>query len=145
MIFKYKDVISLDETLSPIILAGLKKFKEELIECKCGSYPAKMYELVGVGDMEPTIGQDEMAWQMWLEVIDKMIYAFDQDEQPNMDFYDFDFVMDSFPTEEGFTRMSIDVTNQAEYDRFREDENDWYEKCKEGRMLLSEYFDSLWL
>ena len=44
MIFKYRDIMSLDETLSPIILAGLTKFKEELVKSKYGSYPAEMFD-----------------------------------------------------------------------------------------------------
>src|SRR5690554_2674835 len=143
--FKYKDVISLDETLSPIILAGLRKFKEELIESKYGSYPAEMFDLIGVEGYNPTDEEDEDCWNMWLEILDKMIYAFDPSNAPNENDYGFGFEYESIPTREGFSRMNIEVTNQEEYDRFRKDEKDWYEKCKEGRILLAEYFDSLWI
>jgi len=146
MIFKYKDVISLDETLSPIILAGLRKFKEELIESKYGSFPSGMFDLVGVEEMkEPTLDQEEDAWQMWLEVLDRMVYAFDPTEEPSLDDYGFEFEWQSSPTENGNTLVSIDVTDKEEYDRYRTDQDDWMDKCREGRMLLAEFYDSLWI
>jgi len=144
--FKYKDVISLDETLSPIILAGLKKFKEELLKDSFGSFPSDMLERIGAENpIDPTIEEHAAAWDMWHEVLDKMIFAFDPSEEPSMDDYGFGFEYESIPTREGFSRMNIEVTNQEEYDRFRQDEDEWIEKCREGRMLLAEYFDSLWL
>ena len=145
MIFKYRDVMSLDETLSPIILAGLTKFKEELVKSKYGSYPVAMFEIIGVDGHNPTIGEDEDCWHKWLEILDKMIYSFDPDEEPNINDYGFEFEWQSGSTENGNSLVSIDVTNQEEYDRFREDEKDWYEKCKEGRMLFGEYYESLWI
>src|SRR5690554_6672662 len=129
MIFTTDDVISLDETLSPIILAGLRKFKEELIESKYGSYPAEMFDLIGVEGYNPTIGEDEDCWNKWLEILTKMIYAFDPKEEPNMDEYGFEFEWQDDP-ETG--QVSIDVTDKTEYDRFRDDEKDWERKCKEG-------------
>ena len=145
MIFTTDDVISLDETLSPIILAGLRKFKEELIESKYGSYPAEMFDLIGVEGYNPTIGEDEDCWNKWLEILTKMIYAFDPKEEPNMDEYGFEFEWQSVSNENGNSLVSIDVTNQEEYDRFRDDEKDWERKCKEGRILFSEHFHSLWI
>ena len=146
MIFTTDDVISLDYTLSPIILAGLKKFKEELLKDSFGSFPSDMLERIGAENpIDPTIEEHAAAWDMWLEVLDKMIYAFDPSEEPNMDDYGFSFEYGSIPTREGFSRMNIDVTDKSEYDRFRIDEEDWERKCKEGRMLLAEFFDSLWI
>ena|SRR5690554_983868 len=145
MIFKYEDVISLDETLSPIILAGLRKFKEELIESKYGSYPAEMFDLIGVEGYNPTIGEDEDCWNKWLEILDRMIYAFDPKVEPDMDDYKFEFVWQEEPTENGSSLVSIDVDNQEEYNRYREDEESWVEKCHEGRFLFAEYFHNLWI
>src|SRR5690554_5177573 len=144
--FKYKDVISLDETLSPIILAGLKKFKEELLKDSFGSFPSDMLERIGAENpIDPTLEEHATAWDMWLEVLDKMIYAFDPAEEPSLDDYEFEFEWQSVPTENGSSLVSIDVDNQEEYNRYREDEEDWAEKCREGRLLLAEFFDSLWI
>src|SRR5690554_1404188 len=144
--FKYKDVISLDETLSPIILAGLKKFKEELLKDSFGSFPSDMLERIGAENpIDPTIEEHAAAWDMWLEVIDKMIFAFDPSEEPSMDDYGFEFEWESVPTKEGFSRMNIDVTDKSEYDRFHNDQDDWDVKCREGRVLFAEFFHNLWL
>src|SRR5690554_3141530 len=144
--FKYKDVISLDETLSPIILAGLRKFKEEIIESKYGSFPSGMFDLVGVEKgKEPTLEQDEAAWEMWLGTLDKIIYAFDPAEEPDMEEYGFEFEWQSSQAENGNSLVSIDVTDKSEYARYMADQEDWMEKCREGRMLLAEFYDSLWL
>jgi len=145
MKFTKGDIMSLDETLSPIILAGLRKFKEELVKSKYGSYPAEMFDLVGVEGYNPTNEEDEACWNKWLGILDRMIYAFDPTEEPNMDEYGFEFVWQEEPSENGSSLVSIDVDNQEEYNRYREDEEDWVEKCREGRLLLAEYFHSLWI
>jgi hypothetical protein len=147
--FQYEDVVSLDETLAPIILAGLKKFKEELVESDVRGYPHRMFSLVGIDEgSDVTDEQDQASFEMWLDVLDRMIYAFDPGNEPNMDDYNFEFEWIEYPKEgceDGLSRIDIDVTNQEEYDRFRQDEREWYDKCKEGRMLLAEYFTDLWL
>jgi len=143
--FTTDDVISLDETLPRIILAGLKKFKEELVKSKYGSYPAEMFDLIGVEGFNPTIGEDEDCWHKWLEILDKMIYSFDPAEEPDMYEYGFEFKWESGPTENGNSLVSIDVTNREEYDRYRKDGDEWERKCKEGRILFAEYFHNLWI
>lgn len=146
MKFTTDDIISLDETLSRIILAGLVKFKEELVKSPFGGFPSDMFDLVGVEKgKEPTLEQDEAAWEMWLDILDRIIYAFDPEEEPNMDDYNFEFEWRSEPTEDGNSLVSIDVDNLDEYNRYRLDDEEWMRKCREGRMLLAEYFDSLWI
>jgi len=146
MIFKYQDIISLDETLSPIILAGLTKYKEELVESPYASFPSDMLERIGAENpIDPTIEEHAAAWDMWLEVLDKMIFAFDPSEEPNMDEYGFEFEYESIPMENGNIQVSIDVTDKSEYERYRKDQVDWDDKCREGRMLLAEYFHNLWI
>jgi len=145
MIFKYRDVMSLDETLSPIILAGLTKFKEELVKSKYGSYPVAMLDLIGVEGHNPTIGEDEDCWHEWLEILDKMIYSFDPAEEPSLDDYGFEFEWKDEPTEDGNSLVSIDVSDKSEYDRYRKDRDEWERKCKDGRILFAEYFHNLWI
>jgi len=142
MEFKYKDVISLDETLSPIILAGLTKFKEELVKSKYGSYPAEMFDLIGVEGFNPTDEEDEACWNKWLGILDRMIYAFNPEEEPNTEEYEFEFVWQDVQ-ETG--QVSIDVSDKVEYNRYREDEEEWIEKCREGRMLFSQFYENLWI
>ncbi len=59
-IFTKRDAWNMDETLAPIITAGLKEFKKGLEESTCQGYPDGLN------------GMDE-----WSTIIDKMIYSFE--------------------------------------------------------------------
>lgn len=145
MKFTEMEIINMDHALTKIIFSGLTQYKQALLESDFGGYPANMFELVGVEGYNPTKGEDEDCWNQWLEILDKMIYAFGPKEEPNIDEYGFEFKTESIPAQEGFSQLIIDVTNREEYDRYDQDMKEWKEKCREGRMLFAEYFDSLWL
>lgn len=68
--------------LSPVISEGLKKFKEVFKNCEHGGYP-DVFELSetskkALGD--DTDYHEKVSKDLWLTVIDEMIYAFDTDE-----------------------------------------------------------------
>ena len=76
----YKDTFSLDYTLSPIILAALKKFREQSHKDMFG-YPSRLntdFSLPDNSDLGPII---------WEALIDHMIYAFDMDNEPKAEDY----------------------------------------------------------
>ena len=76
----YKDTFSLDYTLSPIILAALKKFREQSHKDMFG-YPSRLntdFSLPDNSDLGPII---------WEGLIDHMIYAFDMDNEPKAEDY----------------------------------------------------------
>ncbi len=147
-IFNYKDTFSLDNTLSPIICEGLKKFKEVLSERdsegKCYGTPWSCYEAVGAKPDYWDEEQDNEAVELWFSILDKMIYAF-EDASPEID--DYDFRIDMNKTEdysEDNRRYTMEVVNQEEYDRYKNDLMLHEEKVREGLELFSKYYKDLW-
>lgn len=74
----YKDTWSLDSTLSPIIYAGLVKFKEVITNKDWAKGVPAQYVTWGIED--PEDGEFEAAFNKFLADIDKMIYAFKEDK-----------------------------------------------------------------
>ncbi len=128
-IFNYRDCWSMDFTLSPIIHAGIVKFREELAKHPCGGFPCDFSD-----EENDPMGENSM--KEWLEVIDKMAYAFDEAAEPDVLDYDFTFK---------FNGGSLEPTNQEEYNRFQRDEAEHHEKRKEGLELFAKYFNNLWI
>lgn len=132
-----RDVWSLDYTLSPIILATLFKFKEELLKSKFSGVPA---------DFCIDDNCTYESFTAWHDTIDKMIYAFDESNEPDRENYNFKLNWETVPTErDGFTQMSISCTNEAEQQRYIDDCSEHKEKCKLGRELFARYYDNLWI
>lgn len=129
----------MDLTLSPIIHAGLVKFKEELVKHPCAGYPSDLHK----GDSEE---DSEASYQEWIDVLDKMIYAFDLSKEPKIQDYNFKFETEWKTLGNGNSELvSIDPTDKDEYNRYKNDTEKWYEDKREGLKLFSEYFDSLWI
>ncbi len=132
-----RDVWSLDNTLSPIILAGLLKFKEELLKSEYSGVPAGFC----TGD-EVT---DECV-AAWHKTIDNMILAFDDSQVPDIRDYDFKINLERIPTDkEGCKRFVTSCANEVERERYYNDCREHEEKCKQGREMFAKYYQSLWL
>ena len=146
-IFSYKDTWSMDATLSPIIAAGLQKFVDV---CRERHRNGDALGVPGafLSDEYPSFTAnhdvtDEMV-EAWFDCVDEMIYAFANDG-PSIGDYDFEFFRErGEPDERGMIPYSITPSNEAEYQRYREDEKAHEDRCKRGRALLSKYYDCLW-
>lgn len=137
-IFNYKDCWSMDLTLSPIICEGLKKFKQELEIHPARGYPA---ELHSEDDQD-----GDKAFQDWLDILDKMIYAFDLKNEPKIGDYGFEFETVWETLGNGNQQLvSIDPTDIDEYNRYKQDEVDYKRRKDEGLHLFAEYFENLWI
>lgn len=115
-IFDIRDTYSLNSVLSPIIAAGLKRFREvsEMPDFsdRFGT-PIEIYCEFG----------EEQAAKEWKNIIDKMIYAFDVDEPvaPNSIF-------------------SCDDS----FENYKSLCDDHHKKVQEGLELFAKYYLSLW-
>lgn len=147
--FSVKDTWSLDTTLNAIILSALTKFKEVITD------PSRK-DWVGVpslvlADLYPdhqdnfTDEQLEGGSKLWLEIIDKMIYAFDTKNEPNVKDYAFNFVNKKLEDlDNGMIRTTIYATNENEYSRYKADEALYKAKVEEGLVLFAKYYQCLW-
>ena len=133
------------DTLNPIICAGLKKFKEVVQGSDYGGIPGVVIgDVVTDYDMNEglTGEQEELALKAWMGSLDKMIYAFDDDSEPDME--DYDFTYDHIKATDQPLSIRLQCTNKAEEARYTEDMGVWREKVKEGRALFARYYDGLW-
>ena len=146
--FGVKDTWSLDASLSPIILSALLKFKETINAPSRKDWvgvPSQiMYELFPDIEYNYSDEQLEKGSEYWNSILDKMIYAFDSNNEPNISSYGFKFNHESEKTEEGFVKTSITTTNESEYQRYKKDEDQYWKNVDEGHLLFGKFFRSLW-
>jgi hypothetical protein len=130
-----RDVWDLDYTLSPIIFAGLTKFKETSIKSKYSGVPSLFVKGEDVTDEDI---------KEWHNTIDSMIYAFDKDNIPNIQDYNFKINLEHGEKANGFTQIFLNCDNEEEKQRYYKDLEDHQKKCEEGRMLFAKYYENLW-
>jgi hypothetical protein len=143
----YRDTWSLDQTLSPIIYAGLSRFHDVLEqknrEGKCLGVPSEYCANPDVDVTDPEV-------QDWLDDIKKMMYAFENKEP---DIRDYDFKYNQIPYEDEITKsyekeygrcFTLESTNQVETDRYHADCREHEIKVQEGLNLFSKMYSSLW-
>lgn len=134
----YKDTFSLDYTLSPIILAALKKFREQLYKDYFG-YPSRLmtdFSLPEDSDLGPII---------WEGLIDHMIYAFDMDNAPKAE--DYGYTVDLIRGEKldnGCTSVSFKVSSEEAKEAYYAAEKEYEDLCRKGRELFAKYYHNLW-
>lgn len=134
-IASYRDIWDLDYTLSPIILAGLVRFKEQIVNSKFAGIPSSFVSGEDVTD-------EDVA--NWHSTVDKMIYAFDNKNLPDISDYNFDIQMTRGESKNGSTRVHFKCDNEKEKQRYYTALKDYNEKCKEGRILFATYYENLW-
>lgn len=130
-----RDVWDLDYTLSPIIYAGLAKFKETVINSKYSGVPSLFVKGEDVTDEDV---------KEWHDAIDKMIYAFDKDNMPDIQDYNFKINLEHGEKANGSTQIFLNCDNEEEKQRYYKDLEDHQKKCEEGRMLFAKYYENLW-
>ena len=130
-IFSYKDTWDLTVVLNPIIAEGLIKFRDTLehseknfIPCNLTPNAPKGWEGVHVYDE----GDIDLK-QEWLDTLDKMIYAF-KNEEPE---YEGDFIP-----------MTLTPTDESLWEKYLEDMNRHSERVKEGLHLFAKHYHDLW-
>ena len=135
-----KDTWSLTHTFNPMILAGLRAFRD--IE-KHGVPSCIVDHEASEKDWKTEIARADKEWH---EILDKMIYAFDESNDPDMDNYDFHFKREKIEEEssEHFTRVKLKVIGEDEHARYIEDEEHYKIKRQEGLDLFAKYYNDLW-
>lgn len=145
IVFGARDTWSLDHTLSPIILSALLKFKECSKDYK--GIPGNLLFEMFPDDpgYSYTEEQCDQASARWDEIIDTMIYAFNLKNEPKIQDYAFKFNHNfSAKDEKELTKMDLTVTNEEEYERYKNDEKAHQDKVTEGHMLFGKYLQCLW-
>jgi len=132
-IFNVSDTRSLDCTLNPVIAEGLKKFKDVIENSEFAGYPAE-FELEN----------DDEAFRNWLDVIDKMIYAFDANEPEIPKTNYLEMVTSDDPNENGYFPIEINILDQEVYNKHKADDEEHHKKVQEGLDLFAKHYKSLW-
>ena len=90
-----------------------------------------------------TITDEDVA--EWHSVIDKMVYAFDKTNVPDIRDFKFKIEMDRGEKKaNGFTQIFLNCDNEVEKKRYYEALEEHHKKCEEGRMLFAKYYENLW-
>ena len=128
-IFNRKDTWDLKSTLSPVILAGLEKFKEVISgDIAFKGIPHSFYE-EGLGDG---------GWANWMEALDKMIFAFSHlDGEVE---YDKDLGLDR----EDFFETEQTPDQEKNWEEYLELRKELHAKVQEGLDLFGKHYTSLW-
>lgn len=135
-VFSYKDTYSLDGVLSKIILAGLVKFKETITNSQFSGVPSSFVKGSAITD------EDVAEWHI---VIDKMIYAFDKTNMPDIRDFKFKIEMERKETKtNGSTQIFLKCDNEEERERYYDALEEHNKKCEEGRVLFAKYYENLW-
>lgn len=135
-IASYRDIWDLDNTLSPIILAGLVKFKETIVNSEYSGVPSSFVRGEDITDEEV---------KEWHNVIDSMTYAFDKNNIPDILDFKFKIEMERVETKDnGSTQIFLKCDNEEEKERYYQALKEHHNKCTEGRMLFAKYYESLW-
>lgn len=135
-VFSYKDTYSLDDVLSKIILAGLVKFKETIVNSQFSGVPSSFVK--GSAITEEDVAE-------WHSVIDKMIYAFDKTNVPDIRDFKFKIEMERKETKtNGSTQIFLKCDNEEERERYYDALEEHNKKCEEGRLLFAKYYENLW-
>lgn len=136
----YKDTFSLDYTLSPIILAGLKKFYEQKDNDYFG-IPGIIFDTFNLNQET----EHDLAVIIWEYILETMIYAFDNTNIPEAS--DFGYSVEMVrgeKKENGCREVSFKVSSEESkkvyYDAVAEHEK----LCELGRMNFAKYFTNLW-
>lgn len=140
VIFSERDTWSLDETLEPVILAALQKFKEVIDKHGVQGIPQWAFA------EEDTEHEDcETAEKNYLAALDLMIYAFDPSKKPSQEDFGLVSKMRFEETDKpDFSRVVFDVNSKEAKQNWIQGLTTWDEKCQEGREMFGKHFKSLW-
>lgn len=150
--FSYKDTFSLDMVLKPIIASGLKTFKQVIKSKNLKGIPINVisecefyskYENDISLNYNFTEQEMEIAEQLWYEILDKIIYAFDS-EEPTWKSVGYDSKLIFIPSEKN-------SYGSIEFKDIKGNKQDWLDavklhnkKVEEGLQLFSKHFNNLW-
>jgi len=136
-IFGYRDTFDLNSTLTPIIHAGLVKFREVITSSDhefARGVPGMVLS-VHFPEYDSNGELPDGSFEKWIEIIDKMIFAFDESRVP--DISEYNLLYECFDDD-------IDEGNEDRHKKYDSDMREWRIKVLEGRQLFTEYLDCLW-
>ena len=141
--FSSQQLWSLDHTCTDFILPRLIAFRNG----KGNSHkdgPSGCPILDGYGDENGSMSADEDAamYQEWLDILDKMILAFDY-HQRDSDDIDFGKIEMRTDDSSGKNQVTIDK-DDAQWDIGREEETNRQQKMEESFALFAKYYQALW-
>lgn len=134
----YKDTWSVDYTLSPIILAVMKKFREQSHK-DYFCYPCCLKEDFNLPE------NFDATFEIWEMIIDSIIFAFDSSNEPKIEDYNLEYTHESGePNEKGMIPVTIKVNDEEAQQKYYSAVKEYEDKCQAGRDYFSKYYNNLW-
>lgn len=134
----YKDTWSVDYTLSPIILAVMKKFREQSQKDYFG-HPCCLKEDFNLPE------NFDATFEIWEMIIDSIIFAFDSTNEPKIKDFNLKYTHESGePNEKGMIPLTIKVNDEEAQQKYYSAVKEYKDKCQVGRDYFSKYYNNLW-
>ena len=134
----YKDTWSVDYTLSPIILAVMKKFREQSHK-DYFCYPCCLKEDFDLPE------NFDATFEIWEMIIDSIIFAFDSSNEPKMEDFNLEYTHESGePNEKGMIPVTIKVNDEEAQQKYYSAVKEYKDRCQVGRDYFSKYYNNLW-
>ena len=142
-----KDTWSVENSLSPVILAYLQRFYEELKKSKYHGVPMRYVEqqakIQGIDDQYSEEVDIDAADELRFKDLEELMWVFGSEEPP---MEDYDFRLDLVEAEvhgEYGQLWKTEVTNQGEYDRYTKDVDAYWKRKLDGYKLFGEVYNDL--
>ena len=141
-----KSTWSINHSLSPIILAYLKEYKETM-KTQQGIQIPLLFAA------NPELDEETYDWNTFTEehhlmadayllvLVDKMLYAFDTSNEPK-----YEGSLEMTRTSAADTNGLITVTFEKDevlWEKYRKESDEWNKKVKEGKELFGKWYDCL--
>lgn len=130
---QYKDSFDVDQTLAPIIAECVKNYRKVIIENDNFGTPQEIVN---------QCKDFEEARQKWIDILDKIIYAFDSPEPE----YEGDFIEGpEHRKQDGkFIKWDMQPTDLQAWERYQVETEEYWVKKQEGFELFGKHYQSLW-
>lgn len=145
----YKDAWNLNGTLSPIILSGLKRFKN-LERMGVSNTLLESLEKEGKIVKPKDAGHHseeslEIASAEWEKILDKMIYSFESNDEPKSTDYDFEIKTNSSHVNlKGMIETEFEIINEDAHNKYTNDLIKYRNEKNIGYELFGKYYSCLW-
>ena len=137
VIFGYRDTWFLGETFSPIILAGLKKYKEVIEDPECCAGCPGSFVLGDCTELDIEEGVKK-----WHDVLDKMIFSFVEHTEPLMPDGIIEF-SESYLCDDGGVHSDLRIIDQEGLDNYHKELKVYNDRVQEGLDLFAKHYNDL--
>jgi hypothetical protein len=138
-IFGRKDCWSMDHTLQPFLVEGIKKFREEVIRLRDEVHPMRSVP----AHILPDEQDFEVRYNEWINILGKVLYAF-QNIEPEYNGGWVEGPEHGKENEDGYFRYDMNPFDPDAWEEYIENSKEHTNKVREGLELFPMVWGSMW-